>query len=837
MNYRNPKADKLNLNSPPMFLAIKDLFFDPDFYSKFSSLHLNKDKGYRLAIEDTKGNVIVSGNLPFEYTFPINPSNISITVPVASNLITTMKGVTSTENGAPLRQISLSGTTGVWHNLVTNEKVVTDGVSIAGLLPNNPSIGRIDASINYALSNSVRSINELKNQANRTANAFSGKVLSTGPINEAITLEKATSVSGFRKLHELKRLLEIYIAGKKLVQNNHWRLVLYMYKDQERYICTLNNYSLNKRAGTVETDYSIALTAWRKTGINKQRTKVNPKSKVVSQSDLQKGIRAISQARRTIAGAHNVLRGIRADLRQNFLTPLAEVSLLIKETIGVAASVIDFPSSLGKEVASASIKSLSSTLAVSSAFYAKISTLNQSIDPNQDLEDLQNANLKTLSENSQTESSSPTQKIFETPEDYPEIFEDLTISSLDLDENTQNFFDIQIEAASNLTAEDLVQRRDTMSNYVTSISEALGGGSSTYSRVKNINSPRKIYKKLTVDDIVLLSAMNDALQVYDSMIASLDSVQTNEQESFYSFYQDYAISEGLKFNTGNVSKFLVPFPQDSNLQQLAVQYLGDPDRWIEIAALNALKAPFVDEVGREILVTASAGGSTLSVGDPDGFFIGQIVTVRSNSQTSSLRKVRNIDQVNAAQTILTFEDVPNKPLTIYKVSDNARIRVFAPNTVNSNMLVAIPSQSISDIPENLKITPEIEDLTGIAKIAKLDFLLNSAGDLVLSGGGEIAFAAGMTNIVQAAILKVRTKLNELLHLQGYGNSIQSGESTAEFDAQESLIALNDSFSNDPRFSGIRAGRIDINGPVAQIELVVGIAETSLTLPISVSVRK
>ena len=190
----------------------------------------------------------------------------------------------------------------------------------------------------------------------------------------------------------------------------------------------------------------------------------------------------------------------------------------------------------------------------------------------------------------------------------------------------------------------------------------------------------------------------------------MDQASTDTRQDYYQFYSDYAITNGVNFNSNNISRFFVPFPLGASLEQMATQYLGSPDRWIELAALNALKAPYVDEAGYYIPVLASAGGDTLTVSDPKYLYVGQIVNVVSNQVRSTKRKVAGIDRVNAVQTILTFVDVPGSPLTVYRPTDNAQIQAFVPNTVNSNMLLAIPSTAPATDQTAFKTSPEIDQL-------------------------------------------------------------------------------------------------------------------------------
>ena len=280
----------------------------------------------------------------------------------------------------------------------------------------------------------------------------------------------------------------------------------------------------------------------------------------------------------------------------------------------------------------------------------------------------------------------------------------------------------------------------------------------------------------------------------------------------------------------------MPFPEGATLEQLALQYLGNETRWIELVALNGLKAPYIDEVGNFIPVIGSAGGNTLSVGSPDGFFIGQIVEISSDATLKTVRKIKSIDQVNSAQTILTFVDSDAGLLTAYKPKDNAKIHAYLPDTVNANMLIAIPSETRTQFTEMFKTSPELSELNSLAKIAKMDILINSEGDLVLSGGGDLTLAVGMTNMTQAAMLILKTGTETLLQIPDYGNPARLGESLANVDAKDTLDSISNAFKNDPRFSGLAAGEVKVNGGAVEINAIAQVSDSNLNLPLNLKVK-
>jgi hypothetical protein len=214
-------------------------------------------------------------------------------------------------------------------------------------------------------------------------------------------------------------------------------------------------------------------------------------------------------------------------------------------------------------------------------------------------------------------------------------------------------------------------------------------------------------------------------------------------------------------------------------------------------------------------------------------YIGQIVEVLSDIQPISVRKINAIDTLNSIEMIITFNGTDD--LNKYTVSDNARIKAFLPDTVNSLKLIAIPSNDeISDV-NRIKTNPNKEDLNFLTSMAKIDFLLTSDGDLALDGSGDIKESVGLGNLFQAAMIKLRTKAGTLVNDPGFGNPAQTGISVADLNAADLIKRLQELFADDPRFGPVLAAQAVIKGPAVEISLLIKVADMDYHLPLTVQV--
>jgi hypothetical protein len=396
-------------------------------------------------------------------------------------------------------------------------------------------------------------------------------------------------------------------------------------------------------------------------------------------------LNGIRQSRKFIASVHGILRGIRGDINDSFIQPVAELTLLLKDTLGLAKTIYDFVHRDGilSEVKEAWKQQVTANYDEASAIFEQLEDIVQSRAGGFSavaLKESLTAKIesgKPDSVGSLGDTADPVDALFKNVADHPELLDESTIDSLALSQEASKFITEESDRIRLIDAEGIRERRDKIANFAASVSEAFGGSSATYNRVNGINTSRTSIKRMTVADIEILAQLNSIVTSMDTLITEMEDAQATRGEDYYSFYIDYAIANGLSLDSNNASKFYVPFPSGASLESLSMQYLGDPDRWPEIAALNALRAPYVDELGVEKPVTGSGGGNTLNVGNQDGLYVGQVVTISSNTQSSIRRKIRTIDVFSSAETILSFEPTDDDvPLSAYKETEGAKILAY-----------------------------------------------------------------------------------------------------------------------------------------------------------------
>ena len=103
-----------------------------------------------------------------------------------------------------------------------------------------------------------------------------------------------------------------------------------------------------------------------------------------------------------------------------------------------------------------------------------------------------------------------------------------------------------------------------------------------------------------------------------------------------------AATSGIQFNVPT-SKILAPVPFGLTIEGIALRYLGDAQRWIEITTLNSLRDPYIDENGFQTSLLSNATGRQFTVADNSNFWLGQTIAIMSSTRFPTSRTILESD--------------------------------------------------------------------------------------------------------------------------------------------------------------------------------------------------
>lgn len=780
----------------------------------------------------------------WEMVLPITPQQLSIQDPFAISVTPTMRGIIEEHNGVKFKLISASGTTGIW------PKRPTQGANLKA-----PTV------LGSVLGSSLQSLNALNRSVEKLASSFTGSPLNRATKNVRPEASDAGDFStGYYQAMYLGQFLERYVTAKKNPANKGWRLVFDIPKQNESFVVTPVAFSLNKNQSRPnEMLYSIQLKAWKRINLadKAQPNKANlPK---LDANVLQNIVATIEETRRTLSAATSVVSAVRSDA-QGLFEILRQSSLAVKDTAGLVFAIADLPKNIIQDARDTIQESLLNVQGLnrgpSTGNAAGASAGSSLNDPSitkatgferagqivKSISDRSKAN-EGLSRDAvasgalgldaaQQLNTDPLNNIFDNPEQNFDLFNSVELDSLTLTPQQQNAIDLELERVRSLTINDFRIFRARLLDLALSISNNYGAGDETYSYLYNRPEPLDRGIEYTIEENELVAAIFETIQSYDDLIATKE-YDDNNIENPLEYVGGLANEAGIEFDS-YPSKYLAPVPFGLSIEEIAARYLGDPDKWIEIATLNNLRAPYIDQDGFELPLLSNADGRQFNVNDSDRrLYVGQSLLLSSNNVPAFTRKIISIEKISDTNYLISVDGLDN--LSTLTTAQGAKIKGYLPGTVNSQNQIFIPTNEPSQ-PDDRTFEIPFLDNPELTKISKVDFLLTDNFDLAITSTGDFMLANGITNLVQALKLKVAIKKDSLLRHLNFGLGIVPGEVVSDIETGTLITELNELIQSDERFDFIEKLNFSLNGPTLTISMSVRLANNNGILPITFEIR-
>ena len=654
-----------------------------------------------------------------QYTLPIPPQAMVVRMPFAHTVIPTLNGVYEEANGAPFRDIQLSGTFGVWASRGKYELGIFEKASIqtAALLT-----ATISAANNTSLLGSIF----------RTADQ---RGLTTA-------LSETNRLTGYYQFQTLRAFLETFAFVRK--NSKFYRMVFSNYKTGEHYVVVPREFDVRREAGSPhEFLYTLAFRAYRSVEDPNQNISLN----------------AISTHGTTFFAA-------------------ALLASLTAVQLGVA-SVGALASGLAADIGA--LANLANGVLGSFQGLDNISTAWGSIGPS-----------------------------------WTRLF--------------NSFKDT----------------RDTNTNDAeTAITAAAVGGLSFYPVSPSIYPALQTTKILTPVEAEAEFAVNRAAILFDTLEA--DRIRyflqnnANAINQSMDFVSNLARNSDMTFIVPN-SKFAIQLPYNTTLEALALQYLGDAERWIEIATLNGLQEPYIDEVGTKLPIITNPTIDAVTVEQhPDLKTTGTIGLV-SDSNPITYRRILAMQPFGEYVTL----SLDGSDVSAYTVARRAYVRVYKQNTIRSGQLLFIPSSTEADQgPFNF-----VEALVGptadsFIRVAGIDIKLRpntqsnliGSQDILITPEGNAAYTFGTDNLIQSVLILLSTPQGSLKYTPNFGAAFadQVGQAlTTQSELEQLKTQLDATIMRDPSFTGTEYVNVTRNGPNLVLNFGLKVRGTSKFIPVSVT---
>lgn len=788
-------------------------------------------------------------NVPSPFTLPIPPQTLNIDMNFAAQVEATQGGVIEQFTQSRFREISLTGTTGVLPLRGAVERPTKLNI------PQSIATGIFAGTIISGQSG-ITAGNQIRNAVQLPATT-PGNVIPNSAFADVGPNSPAFG-TGYYQFLLLKRFLEWYDLTKAKKSAQNLALGFAVWKEKEVYIVTPQKFTVSRVANkAMEYPYSITLRAWKRVILKDSKVGSLTNHQFVGRDPnlYAQLLNTLTVVRRTLENARDTLEAVRADVNNVVFGTLRQVVLLSKDVLGVGFAVADFNNALTaqfkgpllEKIGAAGSGTLPSNDQLAATFNLSQDDMLKDRELGQLVEELRLLSVQSQKNKTSAGSAfqatefeeqnnglggSPVNDAFRNPDRWFNFFGNLSVSSLPIRPTTVLAMEEAREAVRNLRREDFERQRNQLQAVLDDFSIAVGVGDPTVSAIYNLPERSILRSKPTDQDWEVMGALNEAIQSMDALAAS-SSINNQDTSTPLDLIAGLARSNGIAF-TRPVSKFLVPFPYGYTLEQVSERYLGDPNRWIEIAALNGLRAPYVDEIGfvQDFLTNGTA--NQISVADGSNFYAGQPIWITGIGVKREKRRVTGVKKLNENLWLISVDGAAD--LHRFTVVNEAFVQAFLPDTVNSLQFLYIPSQENVDSDWLTKSIPGVDTFDPMFRIGGADLLLSHTGDLVITGDGTTRLAVGLNNLIQRLRIAVATPRGSLLGHPDFGFGIRGGTSTAEVSAQQILEAAKAFVNNEEGFSGVDYAAVQKRANGLTISMSVGIRGSSKAVPITVELR-
>lgn len=783
-----------------------------------------------MILEEVGGRYVELPGGNSRFTLPIPPQSMTKSMPFAIGLTVTQGGVVEEHNGIPVRTISLQGTTGV--------------------LPGRGA-GTSLAKPNFLESVFAGTIRSAQGVANAALKLDPNNGFRVNYIKNDDVLGELKGTTGYLQFLLLSQFLEAYAHVKKTKAGRKYRLAFAHWKTGEVYLVTPINLDVTQNVSSpLEYTFNFSMKAWKRIDLGWGAAPLEPTTPSVRDPGaMQQVLSKLTAARAVIERSKDVISSAGQDVFSLCIEPLRQTGLFIKDALGVALVAADLPNNIiqsmkGAIIEVTSLGDLTSALqgvpeelVRSLAELGSISSKNEVAAGFHGAVPAESGGMPESKPQppgpAGTGAPHPMNKILENPGDNYDFFSKLSPGRLNLRPATVAAMVKERERVREFQRIDFEQMRDGLASLQADFCDAVGLGNATYNRVMGRATPTST-RAPTDADYEVMYTLNAAIAEMNKLAVS-GKVGDQNRIDVIDYIAGLAGRSGINF-TIPASKFQVPFPYKNTLEQLATRYLGDPDRWMEIATLNRLRPPYVDEEGFDLSLLVNGNGNQVLVSTAENLFVGQPVWLKSNNQNKDKRRITAIDPVSTGVVRVVVDGNPD--LAKFTVSAQSTLHAFLPDTVNSMMLISIPSSSPA-VEEDFqgKSIPGIDQFKNLLQAGGITLALDGTGDAAITPDGSWRYAVGMDALVQRVRIWASTVQGTLKRHPAFGIPIEVGASTADVSAKDLLDSLQTLSQFDRAFAGVENASVVKNGPTAQMHATFKIAGTSQLLPITIDVSQ
>lgn len=638
--------------------------------------------------------------------------------------------------------------------------------------------------------------------------------------------------TGYFQFRVLQRLIESYVELKKKNQSvvvdgvpfhaKDLRLAFAVWKDQSVYLVSGVQFQLKRSShNPMEYMYTLQMRAWKRIRPDGGTSAGNLNIAALHPNLFASLLAKMNQVNVVLSASKKTLLAVGQDIGNRVGEVGREVTMFLKNLQGINAVINDYPNIIKRDIAI----SLHRNWAQVSGLVADLGVTPPSI--------ISTGLNKALGQKKQALIDSdltPYPVTNSTLQELSDLFDKVKPEDIPLTLPLIAQIKKERDRVSALGRSDFEERRDELKQVYNDFANYVGATGDTYNAIYGLTD--NAVREPTDDDLDSLASIAEMIQILDHL--AVNSKQLEKIPSSLEYVAGLAEQNGIAFKTPQ-SKYAVPFPYGYTLERLALQYLGDANRWYEIATLNGLRTPFIDEEGFKLPFLTNGDGNILYVSDASNLYVNQTVYISSRIQNRSKRHIIDINEIYAGYIAVTVDGTDD--MDAYTTANLAVLEAFLPGTVNSQQIIYIPSDTPAVEPFSTRTIPGVDEYDPLLQVSGVDLLLSPDGDLAITPDGDVRLAYGLQNIVQTVKIGLTTPRGSLLQHPSFGINLDIGMSTAEVTAEDIIKQVSELFAADSAFTGVKSANVVKSGNTVAITVIIGVKGISENIPLTFNITR
>lgn len=413
---------------------------------------------------------------------------------------------------------------------------------------------------------------------------------------------------------------------------------------------------------------------------------------------------------------------------------------------------------------------------------------------------------------------------------YEELFRLITIDTIPITVNEQKIIDSEIARIGQFNRNTFENMRARVRLTHDTLVDGMGIGSADYDALYS-RVPGAQIVQFRVDNYAALVALRRIMTTIETLLPVKNAIVAQPDP----FQQIRTAINNPDIKIGSfTSGFVIPFPTGSTLERLALRFLGDANRWMDIVIANGLQFPYIDETGQSVPLLFNGNRNVIVVQGVqfENLALDMEVFIGSDFVDLEPRRIVNLTYRTDDDTVIVELDGP-ADLSKMRVLQGSYLFFYKNNTVNGSRFILIPSGAGVGLDVNRNEPYFTKNLPEPLKQMDVDLRLGDDDDLLLNTNNDFELAYGLVAAAQAVRLKFDVKLQELVQNPGFGSYDLAGR-ILNSDSPADLVTLliNQAVANDNRFAGTNDVSVSVSGNTMFVSATILIAGSNTAVPLT-----